>query len=72
MDGAIVAIFGAEGDQVSRGETIAVLEAMKMERPLVADTDGTLTTLAVTKGDQVRIRQHLATISPNTDMDTQA
>ncbi|MCW8843653.1 MAG: acetyl/propionyl/methylcrotonyl-CoA carboxylase subunit alpha [Rhodobacteraceae bacterium] len=72
MDGAIVAIFGAEGDQVSRGETIAVLEAMKMERPLVADTDGTLTTLAVAKGDQVRIRQHLATISPNTDMDTQA
>ena len=66
MDGAIIAVRAKPGDQVALGQTIAVLEAMKMEHPIKADVDGTLTELSITEGDQVRIRQHLATVSPTT------
>ncbi|MBR9842186.1 MAG: acetyl/propionyl/methylcrotonyl-CoA carboxylase subunit alpha [Rhodobacteraceae bacterium] len=71
MDGAIVAVHTLQGARVTRGQPLAVLEAMKMEHPLRADIDGTLTALTITEGEQVRIRQHLATISPDTDTDTE-
>jgi acetyl-CoA/propionyl-CoA carboxylase biotin carboxyl carrier protein len=53
MQGTITKIVAAEGDQVSAGDTVVVLEAMKMEQPLNAHKDGTVTGLAVEIGQTV-------------------
>ena len=53
MQGTIVKIVAAEGSQVSAGDTVVILEAMKMEQPLTAHKDGTVTGLAVTVGQTV-------------------
>ena len=53
MQGTIVKIVASEGQRVSAGETIVVLEAMKMEQPLTAHKDGTVTGLAVQVGQTV-------------------
>ncbi len=53
MQGTITKIVVAEGDQVSAGDTVVVLEAMKMEQPLAAHKDGTVTELAVQVGQTV-------------------
>jgi len=52
-----------EGDAVRAGQTLAVLEAMKMEHPLRADRDGTVSGIRVGAGDQVRNRQVLMSVS---------
>jgi acetyl-CoA/propionyl-CoA carboxylase biotin carboxyl carrier protein len=53
MQGTITKIVAAEGEQVSAGDTVVVLEAMKMEQPLTAHKDGTVTGLAVEIGQTV-------------------
>jgi acetyl-CoA/propionyl-CoA carboxylase biotin carboxyl carrier protein len=53
MQGTIVKIVAAEGQAVSAGDTIVVLEAMKMEQPLTAHQDGTVTGLSVQVGETV-------------------
>jgi len=53
MQGTIVKIVAEEGQQVSSGDTVVVLEAMKMEQPLTAHKDGTVTGLAVEVGQTV-------------------
>ncbi|HTT50008.1 MAG TPA: biotin carboxylase N-terminal domain-containing protein [Streptosporangiaceae bacterium] len=53
MQGTITKIVAAEGGQVSAGDTVVVLEAMKMEQPLTAHKDGTVTGLAVQIGQTV-------------------
>lgn len=41
------------GDQVSKGDTVLILEAMKMEIPVVAPVDGTVSAITVQEGDAV-------------------
>ena len=53
MQGTIVKIVAEEGQAVSAGDTVVVLEAMKMEQPLTAHKDGTVTGLAVQVGQTV-------------------
>jgi acetyl-CoA/propionyl-CoA carboxylase biotin carboxyl carrier protein len=53
MQGTIVKIAASEGQRVSAGDVIVVLEAMKMEQPLTAHKDGTVTGLAVEVGQTV-------------------
>jgi acetyl-CoA/propionyl-CoA carboxylase, biotin carboxylase, biotin carboxyl carrier protein len=53
MQGTIVKIVASEGQRVSAGDTIVVLEAMKMEQPLTAHKDGTVTGLTVKAGQAV-------------------
>jgi len=53
MQGTIVKIVAAEGTQVRAGDTVVILEAMKMEQPLTAHKDGTITGLAVEVGQTV-------------------
>ncbi len=53
MQGTIVKIVAADGQQVTAGETIVVLEAMKMEQPLTAHKDGTVAALTVEVGQTV-------------------
>jgi acetyl-CoA/propionyl-CoA carboxylase biotin carboxyl carrier protein len=51
MQGTIVKLAVAEGDQVTEGDLIVVLEAMKMEQPLLAHKPGTVTGLTAAVGD---------------------
>jgi acetyl-CoA/propionyl-CoA carboxylase biotin carboxyl carrier protein len=53
MQGTIVKIVAAEGAPVSAGDTVVILEAMKMEQPLAAHKDGTVTGLVVEVGQTV-------------------
>ena len=53
MQGTIVKLVAAEGQEVSAGDTVVVLEAMKMEQPLTAHKDGTVRGLAVEVGQTV-------------------
>ena len=53
MQGTIIKIVASEGTRVAAGDTIVVLEAMKMEQPLAAHKDGTVTGLAVEIGQTV-------------------
>jgi geranyl-CoA carboxylase alpha subunit len=62
MDGAIIDVLVAEGDQVEQGQTLVILEAMKMEHPVKADRRGTVGQLLARKGDQVKRGQLLADV----------
>jgi acetyl-CoA/propionyl-CoA carboxylase biotin carboxyl carrier protein len=53
MQGTIVKIVAADGEQVSAGDTVVVLEAMKMEQPLTAHKAGTVAGLSVQVGQTV-------------------
>ncbi len=53
MQGTIVKVVVADGETVEAGETIVVLEAMKMEQPLTAHKPGTITGLAASVGQTV-------------------
>ena len=50
----VMEIYVAEGDQISVGDTVVLLESMKMEIPVIAEVAGTVTRLAVTQGDVVQ------------------
>jgi acetyl-CoA/propionyl-CoA carboxylase biotin carboxyl carrier protein len=53
MQGTIIKIAVAEGQQVQAGDAVVVLEAMKMEQPLTAHKDGTIAGLSVSIGQTV-------------------
>ncbi len=53
MQGTIVKVLVSEGDTVATGETLCVLEAMKMENNILADKDGTVTQVKVEPGQSV-------------------
>nr|MDQ2875055.1 biotin/lipoyl-binding protein [Actinomycetota bacterium] len=53
MQGTIVKIAAGEGQAVAAGDTIVVLEAMKMEQPLTARQAGRVTSLSVEVGQTV-------------------
>jgi acetyl-CoA/propionyl-CoA carboxylase biotin carboxyl carrier protein len=63
MPGAVIAVHAEDGDRVSEGAPIVVVEAMKMEHAFAAPTDGTVK-LAVALGDKVKVGQLLATVVP--------
>ena len=47
-------VVAAAGDSVDDGDTLVILESMKMEIPVLAESDGTITELAVAEGDVVQ------------------
>jgi 3-methylcrotonyl-CoA carboxylase alpha subunit len=53
MPGKVIQIFVKAGDKVTRGQALAVLEAMKMEHTLSAPADETVESVGVSAGDQV-------------------
>ncbi|HEX2253387.1 MAG TPA: biotin/lipoyl-containing protein [Thermoanaerobaculia bacterium] len=53
MPGRVVAVLAAEGDRVAAGQGVVVLEAMKMENEIAAESAGILRRLFVEKGQAV-------------------
>lgn len=62
MDGAVVNILVNKGDQVMKGQTLLVLEAMKIQQQIKADVDGVVEEVLGQQGQQVKKRQMLFTI----------
>jgi biotin carboxyl carrier protein len=62
LPGVILDIKVNVGDTVKKGQTIIILEAMKMENNINADKDGTITAISVNKGDSVLEGSVLVTI----------
>jgi len=53
MGGKVIDVKVKQGDSVQEGDEVIILEAMKMELPVVADTSGTVKEVKCNKGDAV-------------------
>ena len=62
LPGVVTKILVKEGQGVKKGETVLVLEAMKMENNITAEADGTVTGICVSAGDSVMEGTTLITI----------
>ena len=63
LPGVIISVDVKEGSVVKRGQKVAVIEAMKMENDILADVDGTVTAVHVSKGDTVAEDAKIVTIA---------
>ena len=63
VPGKICKVEASVGAAVKAGDTIVVLEAMKMEIPVVAPSDGTVASINVSTGDAVESGDVLATMN---------
>jgi biotin carboxyl carrier protein len=63
MPGLIVAIPVQEGDTVTKGQTVIILESMKMQNELKAPRDGTVQRISVQVGQSVEQKKVLITIT---------
>ena len=61
--GEVVRVIASEGSDVSTGDTLLVIEAMKMEMKVTAPEDGTVSRILVKYGDQVAEGQAVATLA---------
>ncbi len=61
--GKVFSIDSKPGDALKRGDTVLVLEVMKMETPVVAPEDGTVASIDVTVGQAVEAGALLATLN---------
>jgi acetyl-CoA carboxylase biotin carboxyl carrier protein len=55
-------VLVSEGDHVDDGDTLVILESMKMEIPVLAETAGVITKLHVAEGDVVQEDELIAEI----------
>lgn len=62
LPGTIVDVLVKEGDTVNQGDTVVILEAMKMQNSIEADVAGTITSVVVKQGDTVMEGEVLVTI----------
>ncbi|MEM7458613.1 MAG: biotin/lipoyl-containing protein, partial [Pseudomonadota bacterium] len=53
MHGKLLEIMVARGDAVTKGQKLAILEAMKMQHEIIAEIDGTVELIAATVGEQI-------------------
>ena len=58
----VMEVVAAAGSEVSEGDTIVLLESMKMEIPVLCETSGTVTELAVAPGDVIQAGDLIAVI----------
>jgi acetyl-CoA/propionyl-CoA carboxylase biotin carboxyl carrier protein len=65
MPGTVTVVKAATGDEVTAGQSLLVVEAMKMEHVITAPYDGTVTELDVTTGSTVAMDQVLAVVEPH-------
>lgn len=55
MAGTVWKIVVAEGDQVTAGQDVAILESMKMEIPIAAEESGVVTKIIANEGDFINL-----------------
>ncbi len=67
MHGALLSVAVTEGETVTRGQVLGVLEAMKMQHDLVADCDGTVKAVAAAAGEQIAADALIIEIEPFED-----
>jgi biotin carboxyl carrier protein len=67
MPGVVRRVLVREGDQATRGQTLIVLEAMKMEIRINAPEAGTVTAVSVAEGDSVERGQRLVELDAGVD-----
>ena len=63
LPGVIIEVSVKEGQAVKAGQKVAVIEAMKMENEIAAESDGTVTAIHVNKGDSVLEGADIVTIA---------
>lgn len=63
MSGVLVEILVKVDQEVADGETVAVIEAMKMKTPIVVERGGTVASIDVAEGDGVQVGQSILTIA---------
>ncbi|MCP2255017.1 acetyl-CoA/propionyl-CoA carboxylase, biotin carboxylase, biotin carboxyl carrier protein [Prauserella aidingensis] len=64
MPGTVLVVKAAQGDEVTAGTPLLVVEAMKMEHTITAPVDGVVTELPVRAGQQVALDEKLALVTP--------
>ncbi len=67
MPGTVVRLGTAVGDQVTAGQPLLWLEAMKMEHVIAAPAAGIIAELPVAAGQQVQVGSVLAVVKPEED-----
>ena len=63
MQGTLLKVLVAEGDAVTAGQVICVVEAMKMENEIAAPRDGAVTELDVTAGQSISSGQLICVVA---------
>jgi acetyl-CoA/propionyl-CoA carboxylase biotin carboxyl carrier protein len=64
MPGTVVSLLAEAGQQVTAGQALVIVEAMKMEHTVTAPADGVLAELTVKAGQRVAMDETLAVVSP--------
>jgi biotin carboxyl carrier protein len=62
MPGNVIAVHVSVGEAVTAGQTMAIVEAMKMEHTLIAPADGVVTIIHAAIGDSVALDAPVVTI----------
>lgn len=70
MPGTVIAVEVGVGDSVTAGQTLVVLEAMKMEHRILADVDGLVDEVHVEQGQAVDAHAVVVSITPSSDQET--
>lgn len=70
MPAAVISVAVADGQHVTKGDVVVVLEAMKMQHTLTAPTDGVVSDLSVSPGSQVESGAVLAVIATGSMTET--
>jgi acetyl-CoA carboxylase biotin carboxyl carrier protein len=60
---SVLEVVVHEGDQIGEGDTLVLLESMKMEIPVLAEVGGTVTKVSVSAGDVIQAGDLIAVIS---------
>ena len=63
----VLEVSAAVGDQVSAGQTLLLLESMKMEIPVLAEIDGEVVDIGVLPGDVIQEGDPLLVIKPSSN-----
>jgi len=64
VQGVVWKVVAKVGQAVKAGETILIIESMKMEIPIESSSPGTVREILVSEGDQVQQDSVVATLSP--------
>jgi acetyl-CoA carboxylase biotin carboxyl carrier protein len=59
----VLEVVVSEGDEIAEGDTLVLLESMKMEIPVLAEVAGTVTQVSVSVGDVIQAGDPIAVIS---------